>query len=257
MATGGVLTPEIRPTQTALLAEELRAVVQEAHDAGKRVAMHAIGRQGIKNALDAGVDSIEHGYYLDEELFAQAIEQGTFLVPTLLAVDGIVKFGPAGGTPEWVIDKATLRAGRSREMFRAAVHAGVSVAAGTDAGTPFNPHTDLAKELAVMVAIGMTPMQALIAATANAAANLDLLHEIGTIEVGKAAICSCCSMGTRSRTSALAIDRTWLQRPGSLPATILAQWRCEARTSPTFLCKALRLTRLIGDLRKLRVQIPP
>ena len=187
MATGGVLTPGVRPTQTALLAEELRAVVQEAHNAGKRVAMHAIGRQGIKNALDAGVDSIEHGFYLDEELFAQAIEQGTFLVPTLLAIDGIVEFGPAGGTPEWVIDKATLERDRSREMFRAAVHAGVRVAAGTDAGTPFNHHTDLARELAVMVAIGMTPMQALVAATANAAANLDLLDEIGTIEVGKAA----------------------------------------------------------------------
>ncbi|WP_327346948.1 amidohydrolase family protein [Streptomyces europaeiscabiei] len=187
MATGGVLTPGVRPTQTALLAEELRTVVQEAHNAGKRVATHAIGRQGIKNALDAGVDSIEHGYHLDEELFTQAIDQGTFLVPTLLAVDGIVEFGPAGGSPGWMIDKAILERDRSREMFRAAVQAGMRVAAGTDAGTPFNRHTDLPKELAVIVAIGMTPMQALLAATANAAANLDLLDEIGTIEVGKAA----------------------------------------------------------------------
>ncbi|MGW3944150.1 amidohydrolase family protein [Streptomyces phaeochromogenes] len=187
MATGGVLTPGVRPTQTALLAEELRTVVQEAHNAGKRAATHAIGRQGIKNALDAGVDSIEHGYHLDEELFTQAIDQGTFLVPTLLAVDGIVEFGPAGGSPGWMIDKAILERDRSREMFRAAVQAGMRVAAGTDAGTPFNRHTDLPKELAVMVAIGMSPMQALLAATANAAANLDLLDEIGTIEVGKAA----------------------------------------------------------------------
>ncbi|MCX5129451.1 amidohydrolase family protein [Streptomyces sp. NBC_00347] len=141
----------------------------------------------MKNALDAGVDSIEHGYHLDEELFTQAIDQGTFLVPTLLAVDGIVEFGPAGGSPGWMIEKAILERDRSRAMFRTAVQAGMRVAAGTDAGTPFNRHTELPKELAVMVAIGMSPMQALLAATANAAANLDLLDEIGTIEVGKAA----------------------------------------------------------------------
>src|SRR3546814_1711646 len=85
------------------------------------------------------------------------------------------------------LDKAILERDRSREMFRTAVHAGMRVAAGTDAGTPFNRHTELPRELALMVAIGMSPMQALRAATAHAAANLDLLDQIGTIEVGKAA----------------------------------------------------------------------
>jgi imidazolonepropionase-like amidohydrolase len=185
MATGGVLTPGVSPTQTALLAEELKAIVQEAHNAGKRVATHAIGRQGIENALRAGVDSIEHGFYLDDELFELALAQGTFLVPTLLAVDGIVTEGPEGGSPAWMIDKAMLEAARSQSMFKAAVDAGMKIAAGTDAGTPFNRHDDLVRELALMVKIGISPMQALVSATRNGAENSAILDQTGTLEIGK------------------------------------------------------------------------
>jgi imidazolonepropionase-like amidohydrolase len=185
MATGGVLTPGVSPTQTALLAEELNAIVQEAHNAGKRVSTHAIGRQGIENALRAGVDSIEHGFYLDDDLFEIALAQGTFLVPTLLAVDGIVTEGPAGGSPAWMIDKAALEAARSQTMFKAAVDAGMKIAAGTDAGTPFNRHDDLVRELALMVKIGISPMQALVSATRNGAENAAILDRTGTLEVGK------------------------------------------------------------------------
>ena len=141
MATGGVLTPGVSPTQTALLADELTAIVQEAHNAGRRVATHAIGREGIANALRAGVDSIEHGYYLDDDLFEQAVAQGTVLVPTLLAVHGIVTDGPSGGSPTWMIEKAASAADRSKTMFKAAVDSGMKIAAGTDAGTPFNGTT--------------------------------------------------------------------------------------------------------------------
>ncbi|CAN5166783.1 amidohydrolase family protein [soil metagenome] len=185
MATGGVLTPGVSPTQTALLAEELNAIVQEAHNAGKRVSTHAIGRQGIENALRAGVDSIEHGFYLDDDLFEIALAQGTFLVPTLLAVDGIVTEGPGGGSPEWMIDKAMLEAARSQTMFKAAVDAGMKIAAGTDAGTPFNRHDDLVRELALMMKIGISPMQALVSATRNGAENAAILDRTGTLEVGK------------------------------------------------------------------------
>lgn len=185
MATGGVLTPGVSPTQTALLAEELNAIVQEAHNAGKRVATHAIGRQGIENALRAGVDSIEHGFYLDDDLFEIALAQGTFLVPTLLAVDGIVTEGPGGGSPGWMIDKALLEAARSQTMFKAAVDAGMKIAAGTDAGTPFNRHDDLVRELALMVTIGISPMQAIVSATRNGAENAAILDQTGTLEVGK------------------------------------------------------------------------
>ncbi|MDP9430514.1 MAG: amidohydrolase family protein, partial [Actinomycetota bacterium] len=160
---------------------------QEAHNSGRRVTTHAIGRAGIHNALLAGIDSIEHGFYLDDELLDLAVDRGTFLVPTMLAVDGIIRNGQAGGIPSWVVDKAEAEAQQQRRSFAAAVSSGMRIAAGTDAGTPFNPHDDLAAELGLMVRHGLTPMQALVAATGGAAENLGLAHEIGTVEVGKLA----------------------------------------------------------------------
>ncbi|WNV74215.1 amidohydrolase family protein [Geodermatophilus sp. DSM 44513] len=187
MATGGVLTPGVSPTQTALLPEELAVVAQEAHNSGRRVTTHAIGRAGIHNALLAGIDSVEHGFYLDDELLELAVAQGTFLVPTMLAVDGIVRNGRAGGIPGWAVDKAEAEAAQQRKSFADAVSSGMRIAAGTDAGTPFNPHDDLAAELALMVRHGLTAMQALVAATSGAAENLGLAHEIGTLAVGRLA----------------------------------------------------------------------
>jgi imidazolonepropionase-like amidohydrolase len=187
MATGGVLTPGVSPTQTALLPEELAVVAQEAHNSGRRVTTHAIGRAGIHNALTAGIDSIEHGFYLDDELLELAVDQGTFLVPTILAVDGIVRNGLAQGIPGWVVEKAEREAAKQRESFAAAVSSGMRIAAGTDAGTPFNGHGELARELALMVQHGLSPMQTLISATRGAAENLGMAHEIGTLEVGKLA----------------------------------------------------------------------
>jgi imidazolonepropionase-like amidohydrolase len=187
MATGGVLTPGVSPTQTALLPEELAVVAQEAHNSGRRVTTHAIGRAGIHNALVSGIDSVEHGFYFDDELLDLAIDQGTFLVPTMLAVDGIVRNGRARGIPGWVVDKAESEAQQQRTSFAAAVTSGMRIAAGTDAGTPFNGHGELARELALMVEHGLTAMQALVAATSSAAQNLGMAHEIGTLEVGKVA----------------------------------------------------------------------
>lgn len=187
MATGGVLTSGVQPTQTALLREELAAIVEEAHHAGRRVSTHAIGRDGIENAILAGVDTIEHGFHLDEELFALAIERGTYLVPTLSAVGGIVTSGEAGGTPAWIIDKARTEMERSRQMFHAAVQAGMKIAAGTDAGTPFNPHDGLVEELIEMVDIGLTPTRALLSATRDGAENADMSAVTGTLESGKSA----------------------------------------------------------------------
>ncbi len=187
MATGGVLTPGVSPTQTALLPEELAVVAEEAHNAGRRVTTHAIGRAGIRNALLAGIDSIEHGFYLDDELLDLAVDRGTFLVPTMLAVDGIIRNGRARGIPAWVVDKAEAGAQQQRKSFAAAVASGMRIAAGTDAGTPFNPHDNLSAELALMVQHGLTAMQAVVAATRSAAENLGLAHVIGTLEAGKLA----------------------------------------------------------------------
>lgn len=187
MATGGVLTAGVKPTQTAFLHEELAAIVQEAHHAGRRVSTHAIGRGGIENAILAGVDTIEHGFHLDSELFSLAIERGTYLVPTLSAVGGIVTEGKNGGIPAWIVDKAQTEADRSRSMFKAAVDAGMNIAAGTDAGTPFNPHDGLVAELIEMVRIGLTPARTMLAATRDGAENAGLLDVTGTLEIGKAA----------------------------------------------------------------------
>ena len=187
MATGGVLTPGVIPTQTALQQDELEQVAREAHNAGRRTACHAIGNEGIKNAIRASIDSIEHGFYLDDEALELALDHGTVLVPTLIAVNQIVNNGKTGAMPDWVVEKAESESGHHRESFGAAVRSGMKIAAGTDAGTPFNPHTYLAQELALMVEYGLRPMDAVVAATRNAAENLGLAPEVGTLEVGRLA----------------------------------------------------------------------
>jgi imidazolonepropionase-like amidohydrolase len=187
MATGGVLTPGVVPTQTALQQDELEQVAREAHNAGRRAACHAIGNEGIKNAIRAGIDSIEHGFYLDDEALQLALDHGTTLVPTLIAVNQIVNNGGTGAIPDWVVEKAESESGHHRESFGAAVRAGMKIAAGTDAGTPFNPHGFLPQELALMVEYGLAPMDAVVAATSNAAENLGLAPEIGTLQVGRVA----------------------------------------------------------------------
>jgi imidazolonepropionase-like amidohydrolase len=187
MATGGVLTPGVSPTQTALQQDELEQVAREAHNAGRRAACHAIGNEGIKNAIRAGIDSIEHGFYLDDEALQLALDHGTTLVPTLIAVDQIVSNGAAGGIPDWVVQKAEDESGHHRDSFGAAVRSGMRIAAGTDAGTPFNPHGYLARELALMVEFGLAPMAALVAATSSAARNLGLDPDIGTLAAGRTA----------------------------------------------------------------------
>ena len=187
MATGGVLTPGVDPSQTAFQLDELQAAVEEAHKAGRPAASHAIGHGGIKNALRAGIDSIEHGFYLDDEAVNLALKNETFLVPTLIAVDQIVNNGAKGGIADWVVKKAEGESGHHRESFVLAVKSGMRIAAGTDAGTPFNPHGDLPLELAKMVEFGLSPMLALVAATSNAARLLRMDDQIGSVEKGKVA----------------------------------------------------------------------
>ena len=136
MATGGVLTPGVTPTQTALQPDELEAVAREAHNSGRRAACHAIGNAGIKNAVRAGIDSIEHAYYLDDEALELMIDHSTYVVPTLLAGHQIISNGKAGRVPPWITEKSLASAERHRESFAAAVKSGLKIAAGTDAGTP-------------------------------------------------------------------------------------------------------------------------
>ena len=169
IATGGVLTKGAVPGLDQLTEEEMHAAIVEARTHGLRVAAHAIGTSGIKNALRAGVDSIEHGHLLDDEAIALFKERGAYLVPTLAAVARICENAAGGAQPEFVVRKATELYERARENIGKAWRAGVTIAGGSDAGTPYNRHQDYAYEVELMTTmLGMTAQQALCAATKTA-----------------------------------------------------------------------------------------
>lgn len=184
MATGGVMTKGVEPGSAQLTMEEMKVCVEEAHKAGKKTATHAQGNQGIRNALDAGIDSIEHGIYLDDVTINQMLMQGTYLVPTLAAPKCIVDHGE-GILPDYVMRKSHMVIDAHVESFKRAYAAGVKIAVGTDAGTPYNAHSKTSYELELMVEYGVTPMDAITFATHNSAECLGIEKTHGTIEVGK------------------------------------------------------------------------
>src|SRR5438874_9478375 len=186
-ATGGVMTPGVEPNSAQLTLDEVRAAIEEARKAGRRTAAHAMGGDGIANCLEAGITTIEHGVFLTEALCARMARDGVALVPTLIAPAAIAAGGVAAGIPEYAVRKSLAVADRHLEGFRMALRHRVPIAAGTDAGTPLNPHGTLVPELALMVQGGMTPAAAVHAATAAAARALGLEHETGRIAPGLAA----------------------------------------------------------------------
>jgi imidazolonepropionase-like amidohydrolase len=183
VATGGVLTPGVDPRKPAYTQAELDALVSEAHRLGLTVAAHAIGEGGVAAALRAGVDSVEHGMFLDEAAIELFLATGARLSATFSAPHGILS-GPS--VPGWIKDRAKPAAEAQVESFRAAAAAGVPVVAGTDAGTPDNPHGGVAREVAFMVEAGLDVLKAVRAATAEAA---DLLgvDDRGVLRQGAAA----------------------------------------------------------------------
>lgn len=185
MATGGVLTEGVEPGSSQLAEAEMRAGVEEAHHVGKHTASHAQGTEGIKNAIRAGVDTIEHGIFLDDESIQMMLERGTVLVPTLAAPYQIVQAGAARGIPEWALEKSIRVSDSHRQSFEWALAAGVTIAAGNDGGTPFNPSEDLVTEIRLMVEYGMNPLAAIRAATLGSARAVGLVEELGTVQKGK------------------------------------------------------------------------
>ena len=185
--TGGVLSTSDAPTSSQLTVEEIATAVYEAAAQEKRCMAHAQGSQGIKNALLGGVASIEHGVYLNDELIDLMIERDVYLVPTLVAPVAVVEFATEHPDilPPMMAAKATDVIEAHRQSFRRAVEAGVKIAMGTDAGV--GKHGENGRELVLMVENGMTPMQAIVASTANAARLLHLDEHVGTLEVGKLA----------------------------------------------------------------------
>jgi imidazolonepropionase-like amidohydrolase len=184
MATGGVLTPGITADFTAFTPEELRAAVDEAHTWGRTVAAHAIGPAGIVRAVEAGVDSIEHGTMLSAEGARLMKERGTYHVPTLSALLGMVEHPEE--VPAYAVEKATALLDSAREALRRSIRAGVRIACGTDAGTPFNPHGSAPLEIVRMVEWGVPVAVALRAAT-SVAAELLRLPDVGVLRPGAVA----------------------------------------------------------------------
>jgi imidazolonepropionase-like amidohydrolase len=185
--SGGVLSQTDRPSVPQFTTSEIEVAVMEAVVAGKSCMAHAIGTQGIKNAIVAGVRSIEHGIWLDDEAIEWMKARDVYLVPTLMAPiqalrqserDGLATAGPESQQAHSMIDEHA-------RSFRHAYEAGVKIAMGTDSGV--GPHGGNAEELALMVQHGMSPMDAIVAATSQAADLLGVRGSLGSVEAGKTA----------------------------------------------------------------------
>jgi imidazolonepropionase-like amidohydrolase len=187
IASGGVLTAGTLPDQAQMTPEELRAAVEEAQRAGRKVAAHAHGASGMKNAINAGAHSIEHATLMDEDAAVLMKQHGVFMVPTLSALATTAACRPGCGIPESALEKAKAMTQRHAASFKKAHRSGILIAMGTDAGTPFNYHGENAQELDRMVAFGMSPMEAIMASTSAAARLIGIQDHVGTITKGKTA----------------------------------------------------------------------
>jgi imidazolonepropionase-like amidohydrolase len=186
-ASGGVMTPGVDPRSPSFTEDEMRAGVEEAHKAFRPVGAHAQATDGIKNAIRAGVDSIEHGVWLDDEAIQLMCERGTYLVATLTAPWQIAHCGLEAGIPAYMVDKGWQVLEAHHESFRNAVKSGVRIAMGTDQGTPVNAPGENAQEMVRMAGLGMSNAAVLLATTAWAAELLRIENETGRIQEGLSA----------------------------------------------------------------------
>ncbi|MBC8257981.1 MAG: amidohydrolase family protein [SAR324 cluster bacterium] len=182
MATGGVMTPGVNPEDAHYTEEEMRVGVNEGHRFHRTCASHAQGAAGILNAVRAGMDSIEHGIFMTQECLEAMLERGTYLVPTLAAVNNIY-LNRDNGIPAFIVEKTIRVRERHHQSIKMFYDAGGKIAMGTDAGTPFNTHGDNSQELKYMTEIGISNSDALKFSTANAA-DLMGIADRGQIEEG-------------------------------------------------------------------------
>ncbi len=182
-STGGVLSLGDDPKAAEFTLEEMKTIVAEAHRLGRKVAAHAHGGEGLKQAVMAGVDSIEHGTYIDDEAIRLMKEKGTYLVPTLYLGDWFLANYESLRLPPQIIAKAKEVMPMMKKNIGEAIKKGVPVAFGTDAAV--YPHGLNAREFAVYVRMGMTPIQAIQTATVHASKLLGWEDRIGAIEAGK------------------------------------------------------------------------
>ncbi len=182
-ATGGVLSKGTKVGVQQYTLEEMQALVEEAHLRGLTVATHAHGTSGIKDAIRAGVDSVEHASLLDDEAIALAREHGTYFSMDIYVTEYILEQGEEAGILAESLNKERTVGQRQRDNFQKAVAAGVNMVFGSDAGV--YPHGDNGKQFARMVKFGMTPMQAIQAATINPARLLKQTDRLGSLQKGR------------------------------------------------------------------------
>lgn len=185
MATGGVMSRGTTVGAQQMSLAEMKAICDTAKMYGMITATHAHGTSGIKDAIRAGVTSVEHGMMMDEEGIQLMKEYGTTLVPTFIAAERILAKGKEIGTPDWAIAKAQQVYDHAAWGFRRCLEEGIPVAFGTDSGTPHNFHGKQAYEFELMCQNGMTPVQAITAATKTASQLMRKQDEIGSVEKGK------------------------------------------------------------------------
>lgn len=184
--TGGVMSANDGPEDVQFTVEELKVMIQEGKYHGNvKIMVHAHGAEGIKNALKAGVHSIEHGSCLDDESINMMINQGTYLVPTFVVMKYNKKFAEEGNLPEYSIKQAIEIVEIHEKSIKKAYEAGVKIVMGTDCGVV--PHGLNLEELGLLCDIGMNPQEAIMAGTKNAAEFLGISDKLGTIEPGKIA----------------------------------------------------------------------
>jgi imidazolonepropionase-like amidohydrolase len=184
-SSGGFLSPSDDPRQPNFSQAEVDAIVATAADLGRWVMSHACGAEGIKRAVRAGIRSIDHGTFLDEEAVSMMVERGTWLVPTLTAGANIDALAEDPKLPDAVREKLRGLGRPELDAFQMAAEAGVKIAMGTDC--PVSPHGTNLNELRHMSELGLSPVQALVAATSSAAELMGLGDELGSIEPGKRA----------------------------------------------------------------------
>ncbi|HEV2529927.1 MAG TPA: amidohydrolase family protein [Thermomicrobiales bacterium] len=203
-STGGVLSPTDHPEFTQFSIEELQVIVQEAEfRRGLKVMAHAQGSEGIKNAIKAGIHSIEHAMYIDDEVIELGLAAGTYFVPTLLAPLSVIEQAAAtGAMPEYGLRKARETIDAHRESIARAYKAGLKIAMGTDAGVM--PHGTNLRELGLMADVGMSPMDVLVATTKTAAECMGWEDRVGTLETGKLADVTVSSVDPLTRIHDLA-----------------------------------------------------
>ncbi|TRO49276.1 amidohydrolase family protein, partial [Candidatus Bathyarchaeota archaeon] len=182
-ATGAISSPHTGPRHPQLTVEEMTACAEEAHKCGKKVHAHCYGEEGISNAIEAGADVIVHGQTLTDEHIAVMKSRDMILMPTLKTFCGHLEHIDEGGVHARIVTTGIW--GETEPNFRKALRRGVTIAMGTDAGMPDNLFGDNPRDLEYMVEWGMTPEQALLAGTLNAARSVGVEDRLGTVEEGK------------------------------------------------------------------------